>query len=90
MSQPTPDTSTTDEDGPLSSAFWALICAALAVAPHIPMVWEQIADPDARGRRSGWKRLIDWIGPWPITVVFAIGALVLGYSVVSSLRRSRR
>jgi hypothetical protein len=65
----------------------AAFCLAVAVAVHIPTIWESVADPSARGRRSGMKHLLANIGQWPISVTFGILCMALVFFAWPSRRR---
>ncbi len=91
--QPSVVAHTTDEDEPDSALSWfggALVAVAVAVFVWTPWGASMFGDGQNRGRRAGFKNLIDDLGQSGVTLI-ALGVAVL-FVVVGAftLRAERR
>lgn len=68
---------------PLGYFGTAAVAVAVAIACYTPL-WDEVADPERTGRRSGLSRLLADIGPLPIAILCAGIAAVALYLAVKA------
>lgn len=73
------------EDSQLTYWLTAAFGIAVAVVCFTPL-WDEIAKPEARGRRAGLSRLLADIGPVPIAIAGVLLAIVF---VVIAIRQRK-
>ncbi|GAA1612783.1 hypothetical protein [Leucobacter chromiireducens] len=81
--EPTPDPASL-------SSYWLTAAGAIVVAVLcFTPIWNEVADPNASGRRSGISHFLAAIGPFPIAAVavaVAATAVILGFRARAARR----
>lgn len=86
---PVEDVDTDDDDPTWTDFVAAVVCLAIAVVPFTPL-WDEFSNPEEVSRRyRGVARLLDTVGPVPVSLVFAVIGVVLLLVAVNKVRNAR-